>query len=79
MVGSLPLCLSVVAFVFVGPSFIWLPISLLFGTVIGWFVQSHMDSRSYRASPGSTGVPWRCGLDGRQFPSRHAALHHKPT
>lgn len=60
----------------VGLGFIWSAIALVGIAVIGWSVESQKDRRSYRASRGPTSVPWRCDLDGRQFPSRQAALHH---
>jgi hypothetical protein len=76
---ALALCLAVAAaalsFV-VGLGFIWSAIALVLVAVIAWSVESQMDRRSYRASYGLAGVPWRCELDGRQFPSRQAALHH---
>jgi hypothetical protein len=77
--GALALCvgLAAAALTFVvGLGFIWGAILFVVVTVIGWSIESQMDRRSYRASPGPTGVPWRCDLDGRQFPNRQAALHH---
>jgi hypothetical protein len=76
---AIALCLAVAAaalsFV-VGLGFIWSAIALVLVVVIGWSVESQRDRGSYRGSRGPAGVPWRCDLDGRQFPSQQAALHH---
>jgi hypothetical protein len=75
----LALCVAVAAAAIlsvVGLGFVWSLIGFVVIALIGWSVESYRDRLSYRASPGPTGVPWRCDLDGREFPSRQAALHH---
>ena len=48
----------------------------VFAAIIIWSLQSKRDTRSYRASPATAGVPWQCALCGRRFPNRQAALAH---
>lgn len=75
----LALCVAVAAAALsfaVGLGFVWSSLAFVILAFIGWSVESRMDTRSYLSSPGPTGVPWRCDLDGRQFPSHQAALDH---